>query len=224
MCLRLGGLKISRNETTTAATNWTAYYTTTPFTAKLTRRYTSSVLIAALRKYSPNLESIVEFGGANSCFLERIFRELNPREYHVVDTNRYGLDLLRKRLSAERNVKLHNASALEYVSSKSADVVFSVGLIEHFDPAGTEAMIKAHFEALRPDGCAIISFPTPTWLYRAARTLTEAVGLWKFPDERPLSRSEVIKTARKLGDIVFEKTLWPLVFTQHLLVIRKAAH
>src|SRR5229473_3246093 len=207
------------------ATDWTGYYTATPFTAKLTRRYTSAVLLAALRRYSalspPNSGYIVELGGANSCFLDTILRELEPREYHIVDTNEYGLDLLRRRIKPEQNVTLHNISALEYRPSEPADVVFSVGLIEHFDPGGTEAMIRAHFKVLRPGGCAIISFPTPTWLYRVARNLTEAIGLWKFPDERPLRRSEVIKTARELGEIVYEKTLWPLVFTQQLLVIKK---
>jgi SAM-dependent methyltransferase len=207
------------------ATDWTGYYAATPFTAKLTRRYTSAVLLAALRRYTalspPSSGCIVELGGANSCFLDRILRELAPREYHIVDTNEYGLDLLRRRIQSEQNVTLHNISALEYRASEPADVVFSVGLIEHFDPSGTEAMIRAHFKVLRPGGCAIISFPTPTWLYRVARNLTEAMGLWKFPDERPLRRSEVIKTVRELGKIVYEKTLWPLVFTQQLLVIKK---
>jgi len=207
------------------ATDWTGYYTATPFTAKLTRRYTSAVLLAALRRYSalspPNSGYIVELGGANSCFLDRILRELAPREYHIVDTNEYGLNLLRRRIKPEQNVTLHKISALEYCPSEPADVVFSVGLIEHFDPGGTEAMIRAHFKVLRPGGCAIISFPTPTWLYRVARNLTEALGLWKFPDERPLRRLEVINTARELGEIVYEKTLWPLVFTQQLLVIKK---
>ena len=207
------------------ATDWTGYYTATPFTAKLTRRYTSAVLLAALRRYTalspPNSGCIVELGGANSCFLDRILRELAPREYHIVDTNEYGLNLLRRRIKPEQNVTLHNISALEYCPSEPADVVFSVGLIEHFDPGGTEAMIRAHFKVLRPGGCAIISFPTPTWLYRVARNLTEALGLWKFPDERPLRRLEVINTARELGEIVYEKTLWPLVFTQQLLVIKK---
>jgi 2-polyprenyl-3-methyl-5-hydroxy-6-metoxy-1,4-benzoquinol methylase len=76
-------------------------------------------------------------------------------------------------------------NGLEYSHSEAADVVFSVGLIEHFDQSGTNAMIRAHFKALKPAGCAIISFPTPTWLYRAAPRLAETLGLWKFPDERP---------------------------------------
>jgi predicted SAM-dependent methyltransferase len=102
-----------------------------------------------------------------------------------------------------------------------ADAVFSVGLIEHFDPAGTRQAIGSHFALLKPGGCAVISFPTPTWLYRVARWLTEAVGAWKFPDERPLDRAEVLSAASQFGQVEFEKILWPIVFTQRLMVFRK---
>ena len=70
-------------------------------------------------------------------------------------------------------------------------------------------------------GYAIISFPTPTWLYRCARSTAERLGKWRFTDERPLALQEVKDAVRGLGEVVFEKTLWPLVFTQHLIVVRK---
>lgn len=67
----------------------------------------------------------------------------------------------------------------------------------------------------------MITFPTPTLLYRAARWLTEAAGAWKFPDERPLDRAEVVGAAAGCGRVEFEKILWPIVFTQRLIVFRK---
>jgi hypothetical protein len=102
-----------------------------------------------------------------------------------------------------------------------ADCVFSVGLIEHFDPEGTRKAIRTHFDLLRCGGCAIISFPTPTWLYKIARAIAEALRLWHFPDERPLSRDEVMALVRSQGTVLVEKTLWPLIFTQHFVVVRK---
>ncbi len=104
-----------------------------------------------------------------------------------------------------------------------ADLVYSVGLIEHFDAAGTRRAIDAHFRLLKPNGVALITFPTPTWLYRIARSAAEALGQWKFPDERALSPEEVRESAARWGEVQFEKTLWPLVFTQRLLVVRKVA-
>jgi glycosyltransferase involved in cell wall biosynthesis len=199
-----------------SATDWDLYYRSPVPTAHLTRRYTASVLIGALRRFGGRIERLVEFGGANSCFLEQIEREIAPREYHVIDTNAYGLSLLRG-----RRVTTHQQDCRATSLDLSADAVFSIGLIEHFDRGGTREAIRSHFSLLKPGGCAIISFPTPTPLYRAARWVTEAVGAWKFPDERPLDRAEVAAAAAEFGRIEFEKILWPIVFTQRLMVFRK---
>ena len=197
-------------------TDWDRYYRLVPLTAHLTRRYTLSVLTKLLRA-QPRVKTIVELGGANSCFLDGILAQIKVEHYHVIDQNEYGLDLLR-----QRPVTLHRADVLHLPELElQADVVFSVGLIEHFDLTGTRKAVQAHFKLLRPGGLAILSFPTPTWLYVSARAVTEVLGLWRFPDERPLHRQEVLRALNGLGEIVFEKTLWPLVFTQRIIAIRK---
>lgn len=206
------------------ATDWDAYYSAVPFTAKLTRKYTTRVLLDAMRRYAvARPGQIVEIGGANSCFLDRVCSDIRPAAYHVIDNNRYGLDLLRRRVDGNHAVRLHEQDVMALDVPVQADLVYSVGLIEHFDPAGTRRAVDAHFRILKPGGVALISFPTPTWLYRAARGVTEAVGLWKFPDERPLMPEEVRAAASRWGEVKFEKTLWPLVFTQRLMVVRKTA-
>jgi glycosyltransferase involved in cell wall biosynthesis len=203
-----------------AATDWDRYYQSVPFTAKITRKYTTSVLLSAMRRFATEQPRIIEIGGANSCFLDAVSKRIQPRRYHVVDTNQYGLDLLKN-----KNVSISRLNVLDIRSGKlpGADLVFSIGLIEHFDREGTRKAIEAHFEALDAGGCAIISFPTPTWLYRAARAVCESLGLWKFPDERPLSRKEALDTISKYGEVLYEKTLWPIVFTQKMIVARKIA-
>jgi putative flippase GtrA len=216
----------TRRNRLSTATNWDRYYRAVPATAHLTRRYTQAMLNSVLRKYAGSersVETIVEIGGANSCFLDSIVREVHPSAYHVVDQNEFGLSLLDQRMQGRQDVILHRGDVLGLPEmGVKADVVFSVGLIEHFDRAGTSKAIRAHFDLLRSGGCAIISYPTPTWLYSAARAICEVCGLWKFPDERPLRREEVADVIRGLGEVVFEKTLWPLVFTQHMVVVRKA--
>ncbi len=207
------------------ATDWDLYYRSVPATAHVTRRFTDNAINYALRTFcepeSPK-PVILEIGGANSCFLDRIAREIQPAEYHVMDTNRHGLDLLEKRApSASTTVVCHQDDCLLPAIRMQADIVFSIGLIEHFDPAGTRRAIDTHFSLLKPGGWALISFPTPTWLYRAARGLASAAGLWRFPDERPLQRSEVVETLREHGDVVYEKLLWPLVFTQRMMLVKK---
>jgi glycosyltransferase involved in cell wall biosynthesis/SAM-dependent methyltransferase len=209
--------------TQTAATDWTRYYSSAPFAARFTRKYTASVLVEAFNKVRPETAGgvLVELGGANSCFLDRIISELRPRVYHVVDNNDHGLNLLSARSDRPPQVRLHYADVLNINLKLHADAVFSVGLIEHFDATGTHRAVLNHLELLRPGGCAIISFPTPTLLYRAARGLAELVGVWDFPDERPIRREEVLASVAPFCDVVFEKTIWPIVYTQHLMVVRK---
>ncbi|MGH9721594.1 MAG: GtrA family protein [Bryobacteraceae bacterium] len=206
------------------STDWDRYYRSTPVTARLTRRYTGSVIVSVLRRFlgGRQLRSVVEIGGANSCLLDRVYDEVRPEVYHVVDTNEIGLRLLQQRIGARRNVVLHNVDCRNLSLGVQADLVLSVGLIEHFDQQDTRRATLAHFDVLRPGGWAIISFPAPTWLYRAARFVSEAFGLWRFPDERPLARREVFEAVQGRGRVVFEKTLWPLVFTQHVMVFEKA--
>jgi hypothetical protein len=207
------------------ATDWDRYYRNVPFTAHLTRRYTQSVLLSVMRRFARADSAapvIIEIGGANSCFLDSISDAIHPLAYHVIDRNEYGLSLLRDRVRGRGDIFLHREDVLQLKNSGlRADIVFSVGLVEHFDKAGTRQAIRAHFDLLSPGGHAIISFPTPTWLYSSARAIVEGLGKWQFTDERPLPIEEVRDAVRNLGDVVFEKTLWPLVFTQHMMAIRK---
>jgi len=207
------------------ATDWDRYYRSVPPTAKLTRRYSTVVLLNAIRRFaSPSGAgglSIVEVGGANSCFLDAILAGVPCRSYDVIDTNAYGLSLLAERVGVGNVVRLHQASILEHSLDIAADLVFSVGLIEHFDPAETRAAILAHFDLVRPGGTVIITFPTPTSLYRATRGLIETCGMWQFPDERPLKPAEPLAAIRERGEAVYEKILWPLMLTQYFVVAKK---
>ena len=114
-----------------------------------------------MRPLAPPRPVVVELGGGDSCFFDRVDAELRPREYHVVNNNELGLQRLRRRLGPRSDVRLHLHDVLKIGSPGitddvlkigspgagddvwkpdlplAADVVFSVGLIEHFDPEGT---------------------------------------------------------------------------------------
>jgi putative flippase GtrA len=216
----------TRRQATGSATDWDTYYTNVPATARITRKYTTAMLLDAIRRHAAPAAadasfSILEIGGANSCFIESILAETGCAHYDVVDTNHYGLELLQNRMGDRGIVHLHEVSVLGLKMDRTADVVFSVGLVEHFDPPRTREAVLAHFEVLRPGGTAIITFPTPTLLYRITRGFLEMIGMWKFPDERPLKPPEVIAAIRGRADILIQKTLWPLMLTQYMIVARK---
>jgi SAM-dependent methyltransferase len=219
-------LVFTRRETTGKATDWDRYYKNVVPTARLTRKYTTKVLLDAMKRFaSPSAGNkelaIIEIGGANSCFLDRILADVGCRQYDVVDTNEYGLSLLDQKARCDGRIRRHRKSVLDLTIEANADIVFSVGLIEHFDAPRTRQAVLAHFDVLRPGGVAIITFPTPTLLYRITRGMAEMFGIWQFPDERPLKPAEVLATAKERGEVLVSKTLWPLILTQTLVVVRK---
>jgi SAM-dependent methyltransferase len=204
------------------ATNWDSYYARPYKTASLTRKYTASVLIDLMKSNGGAGGSILEYGGANSCFIDRVLTEVKPTRYDVIDNNQLGLDLLKSRYPADDRVSVSRGDVLSpFESDRLYDIVYSVGLIEHFDQAGTARAIATHFKYLKPGGTAIITFPTPTWLYRAVRGVAEATNNWIFHDERPLRLQEFERAVAGLGDIQSARILWPLVLTQYCVVVRK---
>lgn len=204
-----------------AKTDWDLYYERPYKAASVTRGITARRLLRQIGRFAPPSPRICELGGANSCFFDTIQREIRPKEYHVVDNNRVGLERFRRRTEGMAGVFAHEQDVLKLTLEERFDVVFSVGLIEHFDTAGTAQAIDAHFKLLADGRIALISFPTPTFLYRAARRAAEACGAWVFHDERPLELQEVQQTAGRQGELLHHEVIWPIVLTQYLGVWRK---
>lgn len=205
-------------------TDWDRYYTK-PFAAtKVTRKITEGVLVRLIRRFTQGAGrgvELVELGGANSCFFDRIIHEFAPRAYHVVDFNQLGLGKMRARLGERPEVHYYRQDVLDLTLDRQADLVFSIGLIEHFDPDATARAVAAHFRLLKPGGACVISFPTPTWLYRVTRALAEATGKWEFPDERPLRLPEVAAAIVPHGSLLHHEIVWRILLTQMFIVARK---
>ncbi len=204
------------------ATDWDAYYARPFSAATVTRRITTAKLLAHMQRWLPASQPVIaELGGANSCFIAALHQQLNPKQYLAVDNNRYGLTLLAERCKALPGLAVIEDDVQNPQQQIEADLVFSVGLIEHFDKAGTAKAIATHYRYVRPGGLVIITFPTPTWLYRTVRTLAECTGSWRFPDERPLGFTEVASTMAIHGELLAQDLNWPIMLTQGLWVGRK---
>lgn len=209
-----------------AATDWDSYYRSVFPAAHWTRKFTARAIQAAFRWRNPvhSPVSIIEFGGANSCFAQGIMQTVPTAAYYAADLNRTGLDMLESRTDLPDALSAVHADVLNPEGRlPSADVVMSVGLIEHFNPAETRTAIENHFHCCKPGGLVILSYPTPTLLYRVARFAAELVRAWRFPDERPLQRKEVFEAAAGHGALLEERILWPLIFTQRIMTFRKTA-
>jgi hypothetical protein len=206
-------------------TNWDSYYKRPYPSAQISRRITASLLVRLIRRFASQPEAcvMVELGGANSCFLSTLQARLHPREYHIVDNNRVGMELLGHPGRTEPGVVLHLQDVRSLEIDIAADVIFSVGLVEHFVEAELPAVVAAHFTNLKPGGIAIITFPTPTFLYRAARRISERLGMWIFLDEVPLPIPKMVSLASRYGELLHTRINWWILFTQGIVVIQKRA-
>jgi SAM-dependent methyltransferase len=205
-----------------AVTDWDAYYRSVPNYTTVTRRITQKKILGLLWNEAGGKQlEICELSGANSCFVEQLCKQLPISRYHVVDLNAYGLQLLRQKKTQSR-LTWESADVLAPVHNGAKfDVVYSVGLIEHFDRSGTTRAIAAHFDRCRAGGLVLITFPTPTLPYRWIRSLAELAGIWKFPDERPLEFAEVAPACEKYGVITHRSINWLIGLTQGYVVVRK---
>jgi hypothetical protein len=176
-----------------------------------------------MRRFAPRPPSglvLAELGGADSCFYEQLVRGLRPRAYHAIDKFEPGLDRLWQRREPGLETVLHHHDILLSLPRLAADVVFSVGLIEHVASKDLARAVRAHFDLVSPQGVVIMSFPTPTWLYNASRFVAESMRLWKFHDEKPLTMAQVVPLLEGIGEATHISIIWPIFFTQAVLVAR----
>jgi SAM-dependent methyltransferase len=203
-------------------TDWDQYYRKPYRFAGFTKGIITRVVLKYLQTYAPKEKfTMLEFGGGNSCFYEIFNRIFSPDKYYIIDNNREGLEAFGRRIGNPGNTVLLNRDILHWQEDIRCDVVFSVGLIEHFSVEDTRRAIGSHIDALKKGGILILGFPTPTFLYRITRKLSEMLGLWIFHDERPLKTAEVIEGLQERGEILEQKIIWPIFLTQAMLVIRK---
>jgi SAM-dependent methyltransferase len=197
------------------ATDWDAYYRTPAAFAPITRRITERAILRDVSRFAAAPATMLELGGGNSGCLGALRRRFPDARLIAIDTNALGLRLLQERMPGDAKLTVLARDIFEPLDDvEAADVVFSVGLIEHFDPDGTARAIRAHFARVKPGGLVIITFPTRTWLYQTTRRLAELAGVWAFPDERPLDVAEVAGEVARHGDILDVRINWPIVLTQ----------
>lgn len=167
-----------------------------------TRKITDNIIINMLKKTKLNINSIIELGGADSCFYETLRKEFNNCDYTVIDNSKVGIDIFNEKYKDDKTKAIYQDILLENIIDLKSDLVFSAGLIEHFNIDDTSKMIQKHFHFCNDNGLVLITFPTHTILYRILRKISEIIGIWKFPDERPLKKQEVLSECKKYGNVL----------------------
>ena len=201
-------------------TDWTNYYRNPFPTAGLLRRITASRLIRAMRDSGILRKPgrVIELGGGGSSFAMRLTRCFPCTRYTAVDSNPEGLKRFQD-LALPCEKECVEADLLRDRPDIRADFVFSAGLIEHFPPEETRALIRTHLDMTGAGGFTAFLFPVDTRLYRMVRRMAERANLWRFPDERALAWSEA-EEAAGLPPVRKER-IASVLLTQELLIFHK---
>lgn len=206
----------------TPATDWTRYYEKPFITAHVTRRITGRILANMLARAGfPARGSIIELGGGNSAFCDTLLRHLQASRYTVVDSNPRGVELFKtKHPGPETKALCADILTLDPSSFEPVDLVFSIGVVEHFSKEQTGIAIRRHFELAKPGGLVLITFPVPTFSYRIIRRAAEKLSIWRFPDERPIQLEDAAKLCAEHGELLAKRLNRAILLTQGIILIR----
>ena len=210
----------------TPATDWTRYYEKPFITAHVTRRITAhriAKMVLDAGGFPERYGRIIELGGGNSSFCDTFKDRLYVQFYTVVDSNPRGTLLFWMKHPDSFNYPIVCADilTLDTASIEPADLVFSVGLVEHFSEEQTKIAIRRHFELAKPGGLVQITFPVPTFSYRLIRRAAEKLGLWRFPDERPIQLEDAVALCAEHGEILAKRLNRAILLTQGIVLARK---
>jgi 2-polyprenyl-3-methyl-5-hydroxy-6-metoxy-1,4-benzoquinol methylase len=106
------------------------------------------------------------------------------------------------------------------------DIAMSFGLNEHFTGPERDGIFRAHLDALRPDGIAIVSVPNARNApYRLSKWAAEKTGRWKLGVEVPFTRPELEGICRRLEvtepEFFGDSFAWSLQFVNPVAFVRR---
>lgn len=208
-------------------TDWTAYYEKKKsWFSTHSQKYTLRILLDVIDSYfnKNDIIRIVELGGGNSCFAKDICRMKKINTYDIIDNNKFAVKLFNHMsLDTKHHLGLlHDLlNVKDTGESKIYDFVYSVGLIEHFRGKEIEKIVGQHFKHCKKGGIVLITFPTPTLIYRFIRKCMELIKVWQFYDEEPIRYREIEKIFEKYGTVRKHFLNKKLPLTQMVVIIEK---
>ncbi|HCJ11986.1 MAG: hypothetical protein A2Y14_02505 [Verrucomicrobia bacterium GWF2_51_19] len=205
-------------------TDWDIHYLSPSKFTIYSRWVTKRLLIRTLKKWLPTQGTIAELGGAGSCTYQGIRENCQCSRYVMVDINDVGLEMVKKRLLSPHDACWKQDLTVPIENPPEVfDLVFSVGLIEHFDIALTKRVIDNHFALTKKGGIVLMTYPTPTLPYKITRFILEKTSNWIFFDERPLKAPEVVADIQSAGGEVLSHFInYGIPLTQGYVIARKA--
>ena len=144
--------------------------------------------------------SILELGCGPGYIARRITERVPTRKLVVVDSNPTMIELSKRVLRGlDCDVEFLEADFFQMDVSEEFDLVYSNGVVEHFDTATRARLLGIHADHVGHGGYCIIHVPTPTLFYRLFRALSRQMGCWEHEDETPLSLEQLLREVTQTG-------------------------
>ena len=201
-------------------TNWKEYYEKKPLKIiDKKRKNNIKYIVNVLRTNKFNGGVILEYGGGNSFVAEAISNNFNINKFVIVDSNEYGIKLLDKRNIS--NLEKHCDSIFDYADKENYDLVYSIGLIEHFQGDYLIKCIDKHFEMCKKGGWVLLTFPVNCFRYRVIRMVLEIFNMWQYTDEVPLKKDYIEKIISENGSVMHSSINKKLILPQAIILIKR---
>lgn len=140
--------------------------------------------------------NILELGAGTGKDSEWLIKRYGGKAT-LIDNCRYVISKANKRFHKKKVRINYIKSNIEDINYKNQfDLVFSIGLVEHFYNQDLINIFKKHTNASKKSGYVIIFVPHKTNIYRFFRRFLTYFNLWMW-DEKPFTKQEL----NRLGKI-----------------------
>ncbi len=125
-------------------------------------RVRNKIILWSLQKYAPNLTSFLEIGCGTGFVISAVSKQFPNAKMLGGEYIEEGLIDARQRLPSAEFTQM-DARHIPYESA--LDVIGAFDVLEHIEE--DQAVVQQLFNAVKPDGIAIITVPQHRWLWSA---------------------------------------------------------
>jgi len=160
--------------------------------------------------------SILELGCGPAYIARRLTEHIPTRRLVLVDSNPAMIEIAKQTFQGYTcDVEFIESNFFQMNLTEKFDLVYSIGVVEHFDSTARAQLLRIHADHVREGGYCMVYVPTPLPSYLFFRALARCLGRWEHDDETPLSREQLVGEIRQAGLQVLDVNhVWRYYLTQ----------